>query len=68
MTVQDKPFTMIIFGASGDLTHRKLMPSLYNLYRKQRLPANLHIVGFSNDEYHDEDFRDHLPRRCATIQ
>ena len=33
----DKPTTIVIFGASGDLTHRKLMPALYNNFRKKRL-------------------------------
>ena len=33
-------FAMIIFGASGDLTKRKLMPALYSLYRDKRLTGN----------------------------
>jgi len=49
--------TIVIFGASGDLTRRKLVPSLFNLYRKERLPANTHIVGFARRPYSDEDFR-----------
>lgn len=39
--------TFVIFGASGDLTHRKLVPALYNLFRKGRLPKDTRIVGFS---------------------
>ena len=38
---------IVIFGASGDLTRRKLMPSLYDLFRKGRLPENWRIVGVS---------------------
>ncbi len=38
--------TFVIFGASGDLTGRKLIPALYRLYLQQRLPANMRIVGF----------------------
>ncbi len=59
-TVQNVDFNMVIFGASGDLTHRKLVPALYNLNRKQRLPANIHIVGFARREFTDDSFRDHL--------
>ncbi len=52
--------TIIIFGASGDLTQRKLMPSLFNLFRKRRTPKNLQIVGFGGTEFSDEQFREHL--------
>lgn len=52
--------TIIIFGASGDLTRRKLVPALYNLYRKGRLPEDTRIVGFARRPYGDEDFRTRL--------
>ena len=52
------PLTLIIFGASGDLTSRKLIPSLYNLDRKKRLPAELKIVGVSRRPFSDDAFRD----------
>ncbi len=51
--------TIVIFGASGDLTRRKLILALYNLYRKKRLPAGLRLVGFARRPYSDQDFRDH---------
>ena len=38
-------FVMIIFGASGDLTKRKLMPALYSLYKDNRLPEEFSILG-----------------------
>lgn len=56
----DKPFTIVIFGASGDLTARKLMPALYNNFRKKRLPAGLQIVGFARRDWNDDRFKDHL--------
>ncbi|MEA1977580.1 MAG: hypothetical protein U9N80_06735, partial [Chloroflexota bacterium] len=37
--------SIVIFGASGDLTARKLVPALFNQYRKGRLPEDVHIVG-----------------------
>jgi glucose-6-phosphate 1-dehydrogenase len=52
--------TLIIFGASGDLTQRKLIPSLFNLFRKRRTPKNIRIVGFGGTSFTDEQFREHL--------
>jgi glucose-6-phosphate 1-dehydrogenase len=55
-----KPITVVIFGASGDLTRRKLIPALFNLYRKGRLPANTRIAGFARRPYSHDDFRARL--------
>ncbi len=49
--------TIVIFGASGDLTSRKLIPALYNLYRRQRLPSEFNIVGYARRPYSHDDFR-----------
>lgn len=51
-----KPTTIVIFGASGDLTHRKLIPALYNNYKKGRLPQKVQIVGYARRPYDDEFF------------
>ena len=51
---------IVIFGASGDLTRRKLMPSLYDLYRKGRMPENWRIVGVSRTEFSDNAFREQM--------
>lgn len=56
----DRPVSIVIFGASGDLTQRKLIPSLFNLYRKGRLPKQFRIVGYGNTAFTDEQFRAHL--------
>jgi len=56
----DLPTTIVIFGASGDLTHRKLVPALYNLARKKRLPAQTRIVGFARRPYDDAAFRQEM--------
>lgn len=56
----DRPVTIVIFGASGDLTSRKLIPALYNNFRKERLPDALTIVGFARRNMTDEQFRDSL--------
>jgi len=54
------PTSIVIFGASGDLTQRKLVPSLFNLYRKGRLPKQFRIVGYGNTAFSDDQFRTHL--------
>ncbi len=50
--------SIVIFGATGDLTKRKLVPALYNLYRKGRLPEGARVVGFARRAWSDEKFRD----------
>src|SRR5687767_4788906 len=57
--------TFVIFGASGDLTQRKLIPSLYQLYRKKRLPKETRIIGFSRTEYTYEAWRAELAESAA---
>jgi glucose-6-phosphate 1-dehydrogenase len=52
--------TIVIFGASGDLTSRKLIPALYRLFNKQRLPEDTEIVGVSRSEFSHEAWRDSL--------
>jgi glucose-6-phosphate 1-dehydrogenase len=54
------PTSIVIFGASGDLTKRKLIPSLFNLYCKGRMPKMFHIVGYGSTDFNDESFRAHL--------
>ena len=49
---------MVIFGASGDLTHRKILPALYNLSRDKMLPEHFAIVGYARTEWTDDQFRD----------
>ena len=51
------PHTFVIFGASGDLTSRKLVPALYNLMRAGLLPKETEIVGFSRTKMSDNQWR-----------
>lgn len=55
-----KPCTIIIFGASGDLTARKLIPALFNLYLEKQLPDPFRIVGFARRPKTDAAWRDEL--------
>jgi glucose-6-phosphate 1-dehydrogenase len=52
------PCVMVIFGATGDLTKRKLLPALYNLARQDFLPHSFAIVGVGRQEMTTEEFRD----------
>src|SRR5438034_6996901 len=54
------PLTIVIFGASGDLTARKLIPSLSDAAGKLRLEADVQIVGVSRSAMTDDQFREHL--------
>src|SRR5262245_57372467 len=51
------PATLVIFGASGDLARRKLLPAVYHLSRGQRLPAQFHVVGVARPPMTDDEFR-----------
>lgn len=51
------PFTITIFGASGDLAQRKLIPALYAMYVQGFLPPEFAIIGFARREYDDDIFR-----------
>ena len=55
-----EPGVMVIFGASGDLTSRKLVPALYDLAAQRRLPLEFAVVGISRTEMSHEDFRGRL--------
>ena len=55
--------TLVIFGATGDLTHRLLMPALYNLARWKLLPARFAILGVSRSAMSSQDYRADLTER-----
>jgi len=54
------PTILVIFGATGDLTRRKLIPALFRLYQDKALPEFMHIVGFARRPLSDEDFRQYV--------
>src|ERR1051325_11269151 len=59
-----EPAVMVIFGASGDLAHRKLLPALYSLTRDRLLPARFAIVGFARRAVGDDVFREEMRAAC----
>ena len=59
------PHTIVIFGASGDLTSRKLIPALFRLFQRRRLPAETRIVGVSRTELSHDAWRNDLRQTTA---
>src|SRR6476620_3429138 len=51
------PTTLVIFGATGDLARRKLLPAIYNLAHEGALPGRFHLVGVSRKEKAHEEYR-----------
>ena len=66
MTSRETP-TLVIFGASGDLTRRKLIPALCSVHCKGRLPQDLRIAGVARRPMSDQEFRDSLLRAIHEI-
>ena len=59
-----EPCTMVIMGVTGDLAHRKLIPSLYNLEVEHLLPHGFAMVGFARTDRPDLDLREDM---CASV-
>lgn len=57
---QISPTNIIIFGATGDLMARKIVPSLFFLFQSEKLPSRIAITGFSRKNFSDEMFRDYI--------
>src|SRR5215468_2643737 len=51
------PCAIVIFGASGDLTHRKLIPAIFDLFQAGLLSRHCAVMGFSRSQMTDDDFR-----------
>src|ERR1700751_3959195 len=54
------PCALVIFGASGDLTHKKLMPALYSLAFRQLLPPRFAVIGVARTEGDDDSWREDM--------
>ncbi len=57
-----EPCAVVIFGATGDLAHRKLIPALFDLMHQKRLPAHFVLVGTSRDPMDDSSFRQEVAK------
>ncbi len=60
-----EPTSVVIFGASGDLTRRKLVPALYSLMAERLLPSSFAVVGFARKQVGDDAFRAEMKDWCA---
>ncbi len=66
-----KNLALIIFGASGDLTYRKLIPAVFDLYKQNSLPQNFAVLGVARSSFNDDSFRDKMKdgiRQFATAK
>jgi len=59
-----EPFAMVIFGASGDLAQRKLVPALWRLFAREGLPDRFAVVGYARTPKGDAAFRDEMKAAC----
>ncbi|MDB6068078.1 MAG: glucose-6-phosphate 1-dehydrogenase [Pedosphaera sp.] len=55
-----EPCSIVIFGASGDLTSRKLIPALYHLFKEKQMPPEFRVIGFARREKSDDSWRTEL--------
>ena len=55
-----EPCSIVIFGASGDLTARKLIPALYHLFKDKQMPSSFRVIGFARREKTDDSWRQEL--------
>jgi glucose-6-phosphate 1-dehydrogenase len=60
LSLQHEPTVIVIFGASGDLTQRKVVPALYNLFLDHWLPERFALIGFARTSFTETSFREHL--------
>src|SRR5579875_1169439 len=59
---QTTPTIVFIFGGTGDLAHRKLMPALYNLYLDHLLCNHLSVIGIGRSDYSNDSYRDYVKK------
>ncbi len=68
ITVEERglePFTMVIFGGAGDLSKRKLLPSIFHLYKKDELLKEFSILGFDRIKMSEEEYRNMMREAIA---
>jgi glucose-6-phosphate 1-dehydrogenase len=62
-----EPNATVIFGATGDLTHRKLVPALYSLAHDRLLPTGFSVIGFARRDWSDETFRNRMREAVGKV-
>lgn len=66
MPANNIPTVLVIFGATGDLMVKKIVPSLFHLYEKQKLPKLFKIFGVARRDLSDDEFRNHIGKILRT--
>ncbi len=61
------PQCLVIFGASGDLTHRKLIPALFELFKQRRLPSEFAVLGCARRKWTNEIFRENMASALGSM-
>lgn len=61
------PHTLVLFGATGDLSHRKLLPALYSLYMDKLLPEKFCVVGVARSKLDDSQFRSEVQKSVSNF-
>ena len=59
--------TFVLFGATGDLAKRKIYPALYNLYRDQKLPKQISVIGLGRRQVSHVDFQERIKESIETF-
>ncbi len=59
-----EPCALVVFGITGDLARKKLLPAVYDLANRGLLPTNFALLGFARRDWGDEEFAD-LARSCG---
>ena len=59
-TSNNESIALVVFGVTGDLTRRKLIPAIYQLYKDDQLPQKVKIIGFARRPWTDEIMREYL--------
>src|SRR3954470_22293338 len=60
-------FDLVLFGGTGDLAWRKLMPALFQAFRHGTLPADARIIGIARDDLSNEQYRARIQQRFAEV-
>ncbi len=64
--VRIPPTSLIIFGSTGDLMAKKIIPALFHVFREDHLPANFNVIGVGRREWGDQEFRAHVREALAS--
>lgn len=68
ISAKENPFIFVIFGGTGDLTKRKLIPALYHLFTKDKLNSNFAVVSIGRKDISEDQYRDNVKKHLLSIK